>query len=81
MAPEETVAAPVVVPVVEATDRRRSAPATVDRPEYSSATTPTSALAVGLTVIVGRVPPPAVTGAVQTLISVSSEALKCNSST
>ena len=42
--------------------------------------TPTSALAVGVTVIAGLVPPPAVTGAVQTLCSVLSEALKCRTS-
>ena len=56
------------------------ASATVERPEYSSAATPTSALAVGVTVIVGLVPPPAVIGALHTLISVLSEALKCSSS-
>jgi hypothetical protein len=42
---------------------------------------PMSAVDVGRTVIVGRVPPPAVMGAVQTLISVASEAAKWSSST
>src|SRR4051794_10377879 len=51
-------------------------PAAVDRPEYSSTVAPTSALALGLTVSVGRVPPPAVIGALHTLISVLSEAVK-----
>ena len=51
------------------------APATEDSPEYSSATAPTSALAVGLTLIVGACPgPPATIGAVHTLISVLSPA-------
>ena len=44
------------------------------------ASIPTSALAVGVTVIVGLVPPPAVMGAVHTLISVPSDALKCSAS-
>src|SRR4051794_14648556 len=55
-------------------------PAAVDRPEYSSTVAPTSALALGLTVSVGRVPPPAVIGALHTLISVLSAAVKCVSS-
>ncbi len=54
--------------------------AAVERPEYSEAIAPTSALAVGVTVIAGLVPPPAVTGAVQMLCSVLSEALKCRTS-
>jgi hypothetical protein len=43
---------------------------------YSRTAAPISALAVVLTVTVGLVPPPAVIGAVQTLSSVFSEALK-----
>ena len=54
--------------------------AAVERPEYSEAIAPTSALAVGVTVIPGLVPPPAVTGAVQMLCSVLSEAVKCRTS-
>ena len=52
----------------------------VERPEYSETMAPTSALADGVTVIVGLVPPPAVIGAVHTLSSVLSEALKCRTS-
>jgi hypothetical protein len=51
-------------------------PLAVVRPLYSTAETPTSALEVGLAVTVGRVPPPAVIGAVQMLSSVWSEAAK-----
>ena len=51
-----------------------------DTPEYSSAATPTSAADVGFAVITGLVPPPEVTGALHTDISVLSEALKCVSS-
>ena len=74
VAGEETVAAPVVVPEACAIWSTMVASATVESPEYSSAATPTSAVDVGLTVIVGRVPPPAVIGALQTLISVFSDA-------
>ena len=49
-------------------------------PAYSTAATPMSAVEVALAVMVGLVPPPAVIGAVQTDISVLSEALKWVSS-
>ena len=54
---------------------------TDETPEYSSTAAPTSALAVGFTVITGCVPPPAVTGADQIVISVFSDAFQCASST
>ena len=53
-----------------------AAPAAVDSPEYSRTAAPMSARALVLTVTVGFVPPPAVIGAVHTLSSVLSEALK-----
>ena len=56
------------------------ASAAVDRPEYSAAATPMSAEEVVVAVMVGLVPPPAVMGAVQTDISVPSEAAKWVSS-
>ena len=76
VAPEDTVAAVVVVPV--ACDWASSTDASVaaDSPEYSSAATPTSAADVTCAVITGFVPPPAVTGALHTLSSVLSGALK-----
>ena len=46
----------------------------MESPLYSSAAIPTSAVLDGLTVMIGRVPPPAVIGAVQMLCSVPSEA-------
>ena len=55
-------------------------PAAVDRPEYCSTVAPISAFLFDFTVTVGRVPPPAVIGALQTLSSVSSDAVKCVSS-
>ena len=76
----ETTAAALVVPVALALWSTAAVPAAVDRPAYSSTATPRSALALGVAVIVGIVPPPAVTGALQMLISVLSEALKCCSS-
>src|SRR5712691_10160925 len=54
--------------------------ATVDSPEYSRAMMPVSAAAEGVAVIAGAVPPVR-TGAVQTLISVPSDAVKCVTST
>ena len=57
-----------------------AAPAAVERPEYSSTAAPMSAFAVGVTVIAGLVPPPAVIGAVHTLSSVLSDALKWSTS-
>jgi hypothetical protein len=81
VAPDETLAATVVVPVARALVSSTDASLTVDSPAYSDAATPTSADAVGVTVIVGRVPPPDKTGALQTLISVPSEATQCDSST
>ena len=71
---------PLVVPVACAWTSSTAAPAAVDRPAYSTAATPMSAAAVVLAVMVGLVPPPAVTGAVQTDISVPSEAVKWVSS-
>ena len=68
------------MPAAWAWTSRTAAPAAVDRPEYSAAATPMSAVAVVLAVMVGLVPPPAVTGAVQTDISVPSEAVKWVSS-
>ena len=53
-----------------------AAPAAVDSPEYSRTAAPMSARALVVTVTVGFVPPPAVIGAVHTLSSVLSEALK-----
>jgi hypothetical protein len=74
------VAAPEVVPLALEDWSTVAVPAAVDSPEYSETMAPTSALALGLTVIVGFVPPPAVIGALHTLISVLSEARKCSSS-
>ena len=81
VAPEDTVA-PLcaVAPLAVAFWSTTVASATVDSPEYSSAPTPTSALAEAVTVIFGVVPAPAVIGADHTLISVWSEARKCSSS-
>ena len=81
MAPDATVPAALVVPLACAVWSTTDASGAADRPEYSETAAPTSALAVGVTLIVGRVPPPAVIGALHTLISVLSEALKCSSST
>ena len=53
---------------------------TGDSPEYSEAAMPRSADPVGVRVIFGVVPPPCRMGALQTLISVPSEAVKCESS-
>ena len=52
----------------------------MDRPAYSTAATPMSAAEVVLAVMTGLVPPPAVTGAVHTDISVPSGAVKWVSS-
>jgi len=71
------VAAAVVFPEACDCTSTAASPAAVDRPEYSSAVTPTSADDDTVAVTVGLVPPPAVTGALQTLISVLSEAVKC----
>ena len=73
--PEKTVAAAVVVPVALLVTSTAPMLAAVDRPEYSSAATPMSALDVLVAVIVGLVPPPAVIGAVQMLSSSPSEAV------
>src|SRR6185312_3894683 len=80
VAPDATVPAEPVVPLACAVWSSTEASGAVDRPEYSDTAAPTSALAVGVTLIAGRVPPPAVIGALHTLISVLSEALKCSSS-
>ena len=78
--PEETVAAPLLLPVAWAWTSRAPVPLAVDSPAYSRTAAPTSAVAVGLTVMVGLAPPPAAIGAVHTDISVLSEALKWVSS-
>ena len=74
-APEATVADVFVVPEECAIWSTTVASPTVESPEYSIAATPTSAADVVLIVIVGRVPAPALMGALHTLISVPSEAL------
>ena len=81
--PEATVALePPVFPLVDAMRSMTEASATACRPEYSSTVAPIEwAVDVGRTVTVGRAPPPAVTGAVQMLISVPSEAWKPRSFT
>jgi len=71
---ELTVAAPPAVPDVCAWTSRAPVPSTVDSPEYSRTTAPTSAEEVGVAVMVGLVPPVA-TGADHTLISVWSDAV------
>src|SRR5450755_1060948 len=76
VAPELTVVALPVVPVLCEVWSIAPVPPAPDSPEYSSAATPTSALEVAVTVIVGLVPPPAVIGAVHTLISALSDPLK-----
>jgi len=76
-APELTVAAAPVVPVACACTSSTAEPAAADRPAYSRAATPMSAVEPALAVMVGLVPPPAVTGAVQTDSSVPSEAVIC----
>ena len=73
--PESTDRAVVVVPVAVAIWSTAAVPMAVDRPEYSSAAMPMSALADGLAMIVGLVPPLAVIGAVQTVRLVPSEAV------
>src|SRR5664279_857708 len=70
-----------VVPVADFSWSTTLAPATVDRPEYSRTWIPITADALGVAVMVGRVPPPAVIGAVHTLISVRSDALNCSTLT
>ncbi len=72
--PELTACAVVVFPVRWAPWSTTVASATASRPEYSLTATPMSALEVVVAVIVGRVPPPAVTGALQTVSSVFSDA-------
>src|SRR3954467_2487783 len=74
--PALTKAAAPVVAVACAVWSTAAAPAAVDRPEYSSTAAPMWARALAVTVTVGFVPPPAVIGAVHTLSSVLSEALK-----
>ena len=74
--PELTAAATLVLPVAVAFWSTMVASATVDSPEYSLIATPMSAAEVARAVMVGRVPPPAVTGAVHTVISVWSAAVK-----
>src|SRR5262249_10829497 len=73
--PELTKPDALDVPVAMAEASIAAAPEAVDSPAYSRAAPPMSALPVAVTVIVGFVPSPAVVGALQTLISVSSVAL------
>ncbi len=80
MGVEFTLPAAVVTPPASDSWSTTVASATVDRPEYSSATIPRSALVEGVAVMVGRTPPMS-TGAVHTLISAPSEATKCVTST
>ena len=74
------MAAAVVAPTACADWSTAVISATVDSPEYSRAMIAMSADDVGLAVIVAAVPP-LVMGAVQMLISVLSEAVKCVTST
>jgi hypothetical protein len=74
------VAADVVAPTACEDWSTAVIPDTVDSPEYSKAMIAMSAEDVGLAVIVAAAPP-AVTGAVQMLISALSEAAKCVTST
>ena len=80
VAPDATLAAPLVVPVAWEVTSTAAVPEALERPEYSEAMAPTSALALGVTVIAGLVPPPAVIGAVHTLSSVLSDPVKCRTS-
>src|SRR6188472_667298 len=73
--PEVTNPVPEEVPVAVLNWSMAAAPEALDRPEYSSAAPPISAPPVAVMVITGRVPPPAVIGALQTLSSVSSDAV------
>ena len=73
--PEVTNPVPEDVPVAVLDASTAAAPDALDSPEYSSAAPPMSALPVAVMVIAGRVPPPAVIGALQTLSSVSSDAV------
>ena len=72
--PDVTKPVPIDVPVAVLSASIAAAPDAVDRPAYSSAAPPMSAPPVAVTVIVGRVPSPAVIGALQTLSSVFSDA-------
>ena len=69
MGPEATDPALVVVPVACAETSSALASVVVERPAYSSATAPVFAVELGVMVIVGWVPLPAVMGADQTLSS------------
>src|SRR6516164_3392753 len=60
---------------------RTAVPAAVDRPAYSAAATPMSAVEVALAVMVGLVPPPAVIGALHTDSAVPSPAFQTPTST
>ena len=72
--PELTVTAAEAVPVDDATVSTAAAPAADDRPAYSRAATPMSAVRLVVAVTTSAVPPPRVMGAVHTVISVASEA-------
>src|SRR5215203_1478953 len=73
--PDVTKPEPGEVAVAVLTASIAAAPAAVDTLAYSTAAAPMSALPVALTVIVGRVPSPAVIGAVHTLSCVFSDAV------
>src|SRR5256885_1135245 len=76
VAPEPTVAAPLVVPLADAC--WSTGFASVDRSAYSIASTPTSAAPDTVALMDGVFPAPPVTGAVQTLSSVPSLAVRCD---
>ena len=80
VAVELTVAAEVVAPLACDTWSTAVRSATVESPEYSRAMMAISPAADGFAVMVGLLPP-VITGAVHTLISVPSEAVKCVTST
>src|SRR2546421_482162 len=81
VAPELTVLPALTEPVADAWVSTTDASATVDSPLYSDAVTPMSAAPDAVAVMAGDWPPPAVTGAVQTLSSVPSDALPWDTST
>ncbi|PPK65357.1 hypothetical protein CLV40_1149 [Actinokineospora auranticolor] len=70
-----TTPATVLVPVACAFWSTTVASAAAASPEYSATAMPMSALAVGVTVMAGLVPPPLTTGALHTLSSVPSGAV------
>src|SRR5256714_14528778 len=81
VAPELPVLPALPEPVADAWVSTTDASATADRPLYSDAATPMSAAPDAVAVMAGDWPAPAVTGAVQTLSSVPSDALPWGTST